>query len=316
MTATRRIQALGTAALAVAGLFLAGCRDKGYSQATPDAVLQTARLMVEQGDARLLPDLVYADSPQMREFLDGLGRTLDSLAALGRAVQQRFPDQVAALRSEAQTAANRGEATSYVSRVFGMADRAQRRAIRRDPALQREARALLDKVAMELMADPYAFITRNQDRLRTTTDGMPDGMAAIQWDINPGSDSESDWKPIPPFGFAMKQERARWYVVLPTNAPGVSRLWPRTPEQWEIMSYLLEAFDNALVDMRRDVESGRASDLREVAQMAGEKAFLPVALIMIAYGKALEEARKESRPAAQPPGAAPAAPAASPAEKR
>ncbi len=292
---------------ALAMFVMSGCEDKRYSQATPEDVLASARLMVENGDARRLADLVYADSPQMREFLKGVGRTAQNLADLGRSVQERFPKEVADLRAEAEASARSGQGSSFFGRALGLA--AQGRRARRDPAVAQEARALFDKMAMELMADPYAWLTRNQERLRATTTGMPDGVAAIQWDSNPDTDLETDWKPVfAPLGMTMKQDKGRWYIVLPTNIPGLSRALPRTPEQWEIMSFLLEACDNALVDLRKDIESGRAAHLDDVARMAGEKAFIPVALVLMSYGRATDEARKAAWPAP------PAAP--SPPEKR
>lgn len=293
-----RLAALFFAVILV--LVAAGCEDKGYTQATPDDVLKTARLMVKNGDARRLTDLVHADSPQMRAFLDGLGRTLENLADLGLAVQKRFPTEVAALRTEAEQSAKSGQGSSYFGRAIGIASMGRR--ARRDPAVAQETRELFDKVAMEVMADPYAWLTRNEERLRATTDRMPDGLAVIQWDSNPDSDLEADWKPIfAPLGLTMKEDRGRWFIVLPTNLPGLDRALPHTPEQWEIMSFLLDACDHALIDLRKDVESGRAAHLDDVARMAGEKAFIPVALIMMSYSKATEEARKAARAGASPP---------------
>lgn len=296
----RLVTVLGrAAALVLLAAASAGCRDRGYSQATPEAVLVTARLMVENGDARRLSELLYADSPQMRRLLKDAGRTLGLLEELGRAVQQRFPKEVESLRAEAAEAARSGQASSFVGRVVGAAGQGRR--ARLDPAAAQEARSAFDRMIKELFADPYAWLSRNADRLRATTDGMPDGMAAIQWDSNPDSDDERDWKPVlPPLGVAMKLDGGRWYVLLPTGVPGASAVVPKTPEEWEIASSLLEAVDNMLIDLRRDVASGRVGSLDDVARSAGEKAFIPVALGMMAYSKAMEERRRAEQAASAP----------------
>lgn len=299
MTLSRRSRPM-TFARGAAVLILSaastGCRDKGYSQASPEAVLVTARRMVENGDAPRLSELIYAESPQMRRLLRDAGRTLGLLDELGRAVQQRFPKEVESLRAEAAEAARTGQASSFVGRLVGAAGPGRRG--RPDPAAAQEARAAFDRTIKELFADPYAWLTRNADRLRATTEGMPDGMAAIQWDSNPDADDERDWKPIlPPLGMAMKQDRGRWYVMLPTGVPGASAVVPKSPEEWEIASSLLEAVDNMLMDLRKDVVSGRVATLDDVARSAGEKAFIPVALGMMAYGKAMDERRKGERAA-------------------
>ncbi len=301
---TTRLAALLLVALAA--LCAAGCEDKGYNQATPDDVLTTARLMVEHGDARRLADLVHADSPEMRAFLYDLGRTLDLLADLGRVVQAKFPKEVAALRAEAEQSARKGQGSSFFGRVIGMASPGRRGTLR-DPAAAQEARALFDKMAMELAADPYAWLTRNQQRLRPSTEGMPDGEAVIQWDADPDADLESDWKPVLLGAIRMKEHRGLWYVVLPTQFIPM----PRSPDEWEIASSILQVIDNALIDLSRDVQSGRAAGLDEVARMAGEKAFLPMAFAVMAYDRARDARREAARAAAAPP-----APVPSPAEKR
>lgn len=286
--------------------FALGCEDKGYSQATPGDVLVTARRMVENGDARRLTDLVHADTPEMRQFLRDMGRTLDNLADLGLAVQARFPDEVAALRTEAEQSIKAGQGSSFVGRVIGIAGQGRR--ARRDPAAAQEMRALFDRMAMEVMADPYAWLTRNQERLRASTDGMPDGAAVLQWDADPASDRDSDWAPILAGAFTLREADGLWYVAFP---PAARAVMPKSAEEWEIASFILEVVDNALIDMRKDVSSGKAKRLEEVAGMAGEKAFLPMAFAIMAYGRATEARREAARAASPQP-----APPASPAQKR
>lgn len=259
-------------------LSAAGCRDKGYSQATPDDVLTTARLMVENGDARRLTRLVYADSPQMRELLDHFGQTLESLAALGVEVNRAFPREVADLRAQAEEAARRGEATSFVGRIVGMSGRSVR--VGAAQGSGPDPRDAFNQAAKELMADPYAWLTRNAERLSTTR--MTDDTAAVLW----------DGKPVFGVGLVMKEEKGRWYVVLPTAVPPVSQIMPRNEPEWEIAHALVQILDNALTDTADDIRKGKAGNLEDVARVLGEKAFITTMMGMIAYGKAMEERRK------------------------
>lgn len=258
-------------------LLAAGCRDKGYSQATPDDVLQTARLMVEQGDARRLTELIYADSPQMRDLLEHLGQTFQSLADLGIEVNRAFPREVAELRAQAEEAARRGEATTFVGRLAGLSNRSVRVGASGEGPDPRDA---FNQAAKELMSDPYAWLTRNADRLSTTT--MTDDTAAILW----------DGKPVFGVGLAMKEEKGRWYVVLPTAVPPVSQIMPRNDAEWEIAHALVQIVDNALTDTAADIREGKAGNLEDVARVLGEKAFITTMMGMVAYGKAVEARSK------------------------
>jgi hypothetical protein len=266
-----------------------GCRDKGYSQATPDDVLRTARAMVENGDADRLTDLIHTDSRDLRALLNGLGETMGLLAKLGVAVQERFPDEVAALRAEAEQAAKDGKASSFVARTMALAGQA-RRARRGAAQGADDPREMFNKMAMELMSDPYAWLTRNADRLTTTTDRMPDDTAAVLW----------DGKPVfPPLGLAMSRRDGRWGILLP--AP-VNAALPRSAEEWEIAGALLACIDNAINDSIKQIEEGRAQKLEEVARILGENALIPIGIAMVAYDRAADARREAARAAAAKPG--------------
>lgn len=271
------------AGLVAAAAVLGGCGDKGYSQETPEATLATARLMVEQGDARRLTELVYAESPELRELLEQAGDALESLARLGVAVQREFPEEVARLRAEAEAAAASGQASSFVGQLVGMNAQVRRAARTRNG---QGAQDLFNKMAMEVMADPYAWITRNAERVSVTT--IADDQAAVL----------VDGKPALGIGVTLIHRDGEWYFYLPVEYLKASRVYPDTPEEWEIMGYLMAALDNAVVDLTKDVEAGRARRLEEVARMAGEKAFVPAAMIVLAYGKAMDNDRKEKKKAA------------------
>jgi hypothetical protein len=274
----------GVGGAAVAALaVLGGCRDKGYSQATPDDVLRTARAMVENGDAERLTDLVYTESREFRGFLNGMGESLGLLARLGQVVQERFPNEVAALRAEAEQAAKDGRASSFVARAMTLAGQSRR--ARRGQETE-DPRATFNKMAMELMSDPYAWLTRNADRLTTTTEGMPDDSAAVLW----------DGKPVfPPIGLAMTRKDGRWSIMLPGP---VTAVLPKSADEWEIAGALVGCVDNAIKDSIEQIEQGRAQKLEDVARILGENALIPIGIAIVAYDRAVDARREAARAAA------------------
>jgi hypothetical protein len=270
--------------LIVAVGLLAGCRDKGYSRATPEDTLHTARLMVENGDARRLTELVYAESPEMRELLEQAGDVLASLADLGLAVQERFPKEVADLRAQAEAAAKEGRSASFLAQLTGLNARVNRAARTGDG---QDAQELFNKVMMEVASDPYAWLTRTSDRV--TVSPLTDDSAAIM----------IDGKPAMGVGLTLVERDGEWYLYVPVDLLRAAHVYPDSAEKWEMMGSLMATIDNAVVDMTADVRAGKARRLEDVARIAGEKAFVPAAIVMFAYGHQLEEERRARRAAAK-----------------
>lgn len=287
---------LAGAMLSLLALFLAaGCGDRGgYSQATPDDVLVTARLMVERGQAERLTDLVYAESDQMRDLYRRVGTLLGSLQELGSSIQDAFPEEVAEIKRQAEEAAKKGQASSFISQIMGGGGggRGGRRR-NRDPGA--DGRAAFNNFAKAFMADPYGWLSRagKEGRQRLTTVGIADDTAALLWDGQPV---------FPPIGMAMKLEGEKWCVVLPTHLPGVSGFMPRTQDEYAIWGSLIVTFDQVLRELAADVKSGRAGSLKQVAELAGEKAFIPAAMVFFAYSQALEARQKQAPRADQKAG--------------
>jgi hypothetical protein len=290
---------IGVAIAAVVGLaFLtvAGTRRLlrvEYPQDTPEAVLASAKKMVQNGDADRLPDLIYAPTPQMRDLLNELGTVLGSLQDLAREVQRSYPEEVAALRAEAEASALKGGASGFIQKVIGQAgplgDGRGRRG-GRSPAGAAEIedrRRLFDNAMKEVFADPYGWLAQSEGRLTVRTWTEDDG--ALLW----------DGKPVFGIGLPLHREGGKWYLMLPTNAPGVSRMMPRSKETWQIMGDLMSVFDNMIRDLTRDVRAGRAPRLEDLGHRAGEKAFVPAVLVFFSYGRALEAEKKEAKAAAQ-----------------
>lgn len=288
---------LAASLLAAAAVCATGCGD--YPQDSPDVVLATARKMVQEKRADLLPDLIYADSPDMRKLLDQLGQAMGSLQDLALAVNKAYPEEIAKFKAEAEEAAKNGQASSFIQRLAGQAAGGPRRGRRGGDVEVRigpggagsgpgdDPRQVLNNAAKELFADPYGWLTKNEERLTVQT--IADDTAAILW----------DGKPVFGVGLMMKQEKGKWYIVLPTSAPGMGSVLPKSREGWEIMGGLVQVFDQAFTDLRKDVEKGRCARLEDLAAQAGEKAFAPAVMVIFAYSQLQDAEKKEARAKAE-----------------
>lgn len=257
----------------------AGCEDTSrYSQTTPEATIATARLMVEEGRAKRLGDLIYAENADMRTFLTRTGVFLGNLQKLGNAVQTKFPNDVAKLKADLEDASKQGKATT----LFGqLAQQAMPRG-RRPNMDTTQARDAFDDAIKSILADPYSFLRESETRL--TTEYLTDDSVSLRWDAKPI---------MAPIGMRMKlADDAKWYFALPTNIPGASAFLPKTKEEYEILGGLIEVFDNMVLDLIKDVEQGRVTSLDSLARTAGEKAFLPAVMVMFAYSKGVEQRTK------------------------
>ncbi|MCC6675529.1 MAG: hypothetical protein IT436_00160 [Phycisphaerales bacterium] len=292
---------VGWVAAALAVVLAAGCRrEPSYSQASADEVIQSAKLMVKNGRADRLTDLIYAENADMRGLYKKLGGMLRSAQTLTLTLNEKFPKEVAALRAKAEQAAKDGKGSGLFGRLTGEARRGARRAATGERPNQGDA---MDSAFKQILTDPYGWLDENSSKLATTP--INDDMAAVTW----------DGKPVfPPLGLVIKKDGEKWFLVLPTNLPGVSGFMPKTKDEFAIWRSLIRTFDNAVVELNEDVKTGKARSLDDVARKAGEKAFVPAGIAFIAYGRAVEVRKEEARkqkakaaaPAAPDAGAAPA----------
>ena len=65
-----------------------------------------------------------------------------------------------------------------------------------------------------------------------------------------------------------------------------------------IRDSLITVFDRVVVDLTKDVRTGRLGSLDGLAQEAGEKTFIPAALTFLAYNRLREIKKKEAKEAA------------------
>lgn len=261
-------------------LSIAGCRKADYPQDTPQATIASARKMVESGDAERLHTLVYAEGEEMRGFLKRTSRLLGDLEELGLSIQRKFPEETAKLRASAQEAAAKGKATSLIGQVTS----SMRGGNRRQGPPKGDERKAFDDAALRLFADPYAFLRESEGKL----DAVPlnDDMMAVTWNGKPV---------LQPIGLAMRQdEKGNWCFVLPLEAPGLDRFMPKTKEQFDIFGKLVMVLDKTVVDLRKEVESGRLGSLEAVSRRAGEMTFMPAVLVMYSYVKYSESIKPAS----------------------
>lgn len=262
----------------------AGCgRKRSYSQSTPDDVVRSAVEMVKNGDTKQLGQLIYADSAEMRIFLDRLGDLFGHMQLLAAAVDQKFPAEMEELKRKAAEAVAQGKADPLLSAVAGaasgMGGRGRRGANREPPSLGN--RPVDEDQAMDLMnrlfADPYGWIERNAGRLSALK--TTDDTASVMLDDKPL---------IPVVGLPMRMEDQKWYIALPTTFPGIADVMPRGKEQWSILCSTVKVLDRTVIEMTADVKSGGVTTLDSLGKRAREKAMLPAAIAFAAYGKELD----------------------------
>jgi hypothetical protein len=251
-----------------------GCERKPqYSQKTPDDVVASALAMVKNNDARRLADLIAADGPEMRAVLNRLGNLLSKLQELAVQVQQRMPQEVAALKAQGVNAA-------ADSVPLGEFFEEMQRPPQRDPndVADEGRRDVVQGAIARLFADPYGWLERNSSRM--TTVKLADDIAALMVDNQPV---------LPPVGVTMRLEKdGKWYIVLPTNLPVVSNYMPRTREEWSIVASVIKVIENVTVELTEDVRSGRINTIKGLGDKAGDKAIIPGMIAFAAYAKEMD----------------------------
>lgn len=289
-TFVRALRALAGLGVLLVTLASTGCeRSDGYSRETPDAVVRTAKLMVERGDAARLHELLYAENDDMRGLLRRLGRTLGHLQELGTEIARAFPKEIADLRAQTEAAAKKGKATGLLQQLASQSGFGGRRRPNLSAKDQKEREELFSGALKRLFADPYGFLEDTGGRL--TTAEVSDELAAIMWDKSPI---------LPPVGLMMRrhptEDGPAWSIVLPLNLPFLSSYAPRTPGEYRVLGSMVRTFDNAIVDLTSDIKARKVATLDQVSKKAGEKLFLPVVMTVFAYSKVVEARKKGPTP--------------------
>lgn len=259
-------------------LCIGGCeRKRTYSQARPDDVIRSAVEMVKNKDTKRLGELVYADTPEMRFFLDRLGDLFGRMQVLAAAVEKRFPAEMAEMKQRAADAAAAGKVDPLLAALSSGATGGNRRRGGGFGGGPNVDDGKAQNLVNQLFADPYGWIERNAARLSAMQ--TTDDMATVMLDNKPI---------IAGVGLPMRLEDGKWYIALPTNFPGVSTVMPRSREQWSILVSVVKVLDRTVQEMTTDVEQGKVATLDSLAKQAREKAVLPGVIAFAAYGREIE----------------------------
>lgn len=258
-------------------LALASCsREPGYSQATPEATIDTAKQMVRDGKAGLLVKLVHSDSENMKRCLNRLGHTLGRLQELASELNRAFPEDVRKLREEAAREAA-GSGLSGLTRAFTGARAGNRRDARQsvvsNPSLTR------------LFASPFAVF--EEEGANLTALKLDDQTYSLLYKNAPII-------PVVPILLKLNAADNRWYFVLPLDHPFLSGYVFNTPEAWQTYTGLVATLDNIVKDLTQDVRDGKVKSLNDTARAAGEKAFTSLPFALIALDR-LTAAERKSR---------------------
>ncbi len=228
---------------------------------SPDALVASVFSAVERGRPDLIPSLIYAENSDLRLVLDALADLFDSLDSLAATIQQRFPSEVESLRGQPASGG-----------IVGALAGAQRAA----QAGGSQAPNFSNASIRSLLADPFAAIRDARGRVSTAV--VADDLAAVLIDS----------KPAFGVGLMLRRAEGRWWIDLPLNLPFIAKYSPRNTEEHQILASMIQVVDNTIVDLRQDIDAGKCANLREVSQLAGEKAFAPIALCVVAYDRAIK----------------------------
>ncbi len=280
--AARRKSMLAPVLIVCFGVLLAGVlalvltsspKRTSYPQQSPDDVVRAAVAMIKNGETRQLSTLIYAETPEMRTVLTQLGTVLESMQKLSGASAKRFPDEFKKLQDDALAAAEDPKNKGIVAQLMiGMNEFGSGKPTGRQPNADDVRNAF-----SAILADPFGWIDRNAARL--TTVKTADDTASIMFDGQPA---------IPVVGLPMKLENGKWYINLPLNVAPISNVMPKSKQQWSILGSVLKVTDNAMVDLRTDVDAGRVAGLKNLTDKFQDKVLFPIAIAFASYGKELD----------------------------
>jgi hypothetical protein len=256
--AAMRVMAAAVLAL---GLVLGGCDRprESYSRSSPEAVVESAVLMVQKEEAERLTELVYARDVGMRSLLNQIGLMLGAMEELSDEIAAKFPEELEALRASIEADGGKSLVEQFAS------------ASRRNDSGGGDR---FREIAMRIFSDPYGWIKLHGDKLDViyiaddTYGVMYDGKVLLE-----------------PWGLLVQEQEDGWYLMLPTNLPGASRILPNTDDEYAIWGSLFKTVENGVRDMAGDVRDGRTTSMNQLGQSAVEKFAIPAVMVAYAYAK-------------------------------
>lgn len=243
---------------------------------SPDELITSVFTVVDQRRPDRLTDLIYAASPEMRAVLDRMGVMFGNVQSLAIALQERFPAEVERLKASAQEGNGPGVQGLMRAAQQGAANAQAQQGGRGNRGGARGGSQPGGEFVAAVLADPYGWITRARDRV-TTVEIAADAAAVLV-----------DKRPAFGLGLTLRKDQGRWWIDLPLQIPQVAKYTPQSPEEFMILGSMVQALDNAVVDLTADVKAGKAGSLEEASRLAGEKAFGPMVMCFIAYDRAMK----------------------------
>ncbi len=257
-----------------------------YSQASPDAVLDSAMLMVKNGDARLLTKLIYADSPEMRQSLNRLRLLLQNMQGLAKEIQENFPKEIQEFREKTEKELKEGKTPAFLAAISGGFGRGSQANIAVPSANgdRSETESAVREFVARQFSDPFGWLEQNAERLSTLT--IADDQATVTL----------DGRPVAGIGIPLQlAEDGNWYIKLPTGMPPLSDVLPKAKPQWMMFNSLVQLLDNTVVELTTDVRSGNLRNLKSIGDKAQEKIIFPGALWFTAYSADLDARKRVDR---------------------
>lgn len=240
---------------------LTGCSDPTYDQSTPDAAINAAMTMVEDGRPDLLPSLLYLPARDI-SYEDGVteasaiedvrGKLRDLLAQMHRIsqkVRERYPDEI------------RQELGAVAIDISG---------------------SNFEQFFAEFMADPFRFMKVQRERV--TTIDLGDGTAAILVDGQP---------PFGGIGLQMREVDGEWMIEVPIDHPAIGRYRPNTRHEWAVIASMMLGFENSLHDFEAALDDGEFRDLRSASLHVGRLMAESAAIQAIIYSSMKDGAASE-----------------------
>jgi len=250
---------------------LVACKRPAYDTTTPDAALDAAVAMVQQGQAQQLPGLIEIEARDVT-FEDGVTE-----ASAIAEVKVKAGDMLARLLRVAQ----------------GLRDRFPKEVEREVKAATKKSARSTREFTVAILADPAAWLAAQRPRI-TATD-LGDGTAALSLDGDP----------LLAGVLTMVETPGGWRFRVPVELVRDNQYWPDTRHEWSVIASMMLAVEHALVDFQRDLDGGKIASLDAASTRVGRLVGESVVVQSVIYA-----AMKRPEAAAKDAAEAPAQPAA------
>lgn len=265
--------------VAIVMVCVAGCQKPAtvYDTSSPEAMAESMRQMVANGEPQRLIELIEAPTPELQPMVTQLGELLAAADSLRATLEERMPDEIASLRGRTADAGF----DEYVSALFqgaGQQGFGGLGALTGGAGMPTPrgglSRERVRDLSVMLLADTFRPLREKPEDLGVVQ--INDDLAALTWAGRPI---------FPPFGVTARRTDEGWRIVLPIEGPAFGRFMPATPEEGEVLAGLIEVMQNAVADVERDVAEGRVTRVEGLSARATEKLVFPAGMTLLAYAR-------------------------------